>query len=148
MSKERLGALGFLLAGIIGLIQSAVLPWGSLARPGPGLFPLLLSVLLCILGALLLFSERRQEPLQWAAMVRRRARIWQIILLTGAFIVTLERLGYPLVSLFYLFALFSWTCRFRVGQAAGLAALLTVASWYAFVGLLGVQLPPGVFRLP
>lgn len=148
MSKERLGVLGFLLAGTIGLIQSVVLPWGSLARPGPGLFPLLLSVLLCMLGTLLLFSERGQEPLRWAAAVRRRARVWQIILLTGIFIVTLERLGYPLASAIYLFSLFSWTCGFRAGQAAGLAALLTVASWYGFVGLLGVQLPPGMLHLP
>jgi putative tricarboxylic transport membrane protein len=148
MSKERLGSLGFLVAGIIGLIQSLALPLGSLARPGPGLFPLLLSVLLCIIGILLLFSERGQGTMQWAAIVRTKARIWQIVLLTGVFILTLEWLGYPLASAIYLFSLFSWTCRFRVGQAAGLAALLTVTSWYLFAGFLGVQLPPGMLGLP
>ena len=148
MSKERLGSLGFLLAGIFGLSQAVKLPLGSMEKPGAGVFPLILSVLLCMIGASLLFSEKGQGRLQWRAMVRQKARVWQIVLQTGVFILTLEWLGYPLASALYLFPLLSWTCGFRVGQAAGLAALLTVASWYLFVRFLGVQLPPGLLRLP
>jgi putative tricarboxylic transport membrane protein len=148
MSKERLGSLGFLLAGIFGLSQAVRLPLGSMEKPGAGVFPLILSVLLCMIGASLLFSEKGQGRLQWRAMVRQKARVWQIVLQTGVFILTLEWLGYPLASALYLFPLLSWTCGFRVGQAAGLAALLTVASWYLFVRFLGVQLPPGLLRLP
>jgi hypothetical protein len=117
-------------------------------KPGPGVFPLILSVLLCMIGASLLFSAKGQGRLRWGEIVRQKARVWQIVLQTGVFILTLEWLGYPLASAIYLFSLFSWTCRFRVGQAAGLAALLTVASWYLFVRFLGVQLPPGLLRLP
>jgi putative tricarboxylic transport membrane protein len=148
MSKERLGSLGFLLAGIFGLSQAVRLSLGSMEKPGPGVFPLILSVLLCMIGASLLFSAKGQGRLRWGEIVRQKARVWQIVLQTGVFILTLEWLGYPLASAIYLFSLFSWTCRFRVGQAAGLAALLTVASWYLFVRFLGVQLPPGLLRLP
>lgn len=148
MSKERLGSLGFLLAGIFGLSQAVRLSLGSMEKPGPGVFPLILSVLLCMIGASLLFSAKGQGRLRWGEIVRQKARVWQIVLQTGVFIMTLEWLGYPLASAIYLFSLFSWTCRFRVGQAAGLAALLTVASWYLFVRFLGVQLPPGLLRLP
>jgi putative tricarboxylic transport membrane protein len=148
MSKERLGSLGFLLAGIFGLSQAVRLSLGSMEKPGPGVFPLILSVLLCMIGASLLLSEKGQGRLRWGEIVRQKARVWQIVLQTGVFILTLEWLGYPLASAIYLFSLFSWTCRFRVGQAAGLTALLTVTSWYLFVRFLGVQLPPGLLRLP
>ena len=148
MSKERLGSLGFLLVGVFGLSQAARLSLGSLEKPGPGVFPLILSALLCMVGASLLFSEKGQGRLQWRTIVRQKARVWQIVLQTGVFILTLEWLGYPLASAIYLFSLLSWTCGFRVGQAAGLAVLLTATSWYVFVNFLGVQLPPGLLRLP
>jgi putative tricarboxylic transport membrane protein len=148
MSKERLGSFGFLLVGIFGLSQAVRLPLGSMEKPGPGVFPVILSGLLCMIGASLLFSEKGQGRLAWGTIARQKARVWQIVLQIGVFILTLEWLGYPLASALFLFPLLSWTCGFRVGQAAGLTALLTVASWYLFVKFLGVQLPPGLLRLP
>jgi putative tricarboxylic transport membrane protein len=148
MSKERVGSLGFLLVGVFGLSQAVRLSIGSLEKPGPGLFPLILSTLLCLIGVALLLSDKEPGRVRWGEVVRQKARVWQIVLQTGVFILTLEWLGYPLASAIYLFSLFSWTCRFRVGQAAGLTALLTVTSWYLFVTFLGVQLPSGLLRLP
>jgi len=148
VSKEVLGSLGLLLTGVFGLSQAVRLSLGSLEKPGPGLFPLVLSVLLCTVGASLLRTERGRGRLRWERILREKARVWQIVLETGAFILTLEWLGYPLAAGLYLFCLFAWTCRFRLAEAVGLTALLTVGSWYLFVNFLGVQLPRGLLPLP
>ena len=50
MTKERGGSLIFLAAGIYGLVFSIGLPFGRWNEPGPGVFPLALSILLCISG--------------------------------------------------------------------------------------------------
>ena len=50
MTKERGGSLIFLAAGIYGLVFSTGLPFGRWNEPGPGVFPLALSILLCISG--------------------------------------------------------------------------------------------------
>lgn len=47
MSKERIGSFILLLAGIYAFFSSLQLSMGKLTQPGPGMFPLILSVLLC-----------------------------------------------------------------------------------------------------
>ncbi|HUL30806.1 MAG TPA: hypothetical protein VLZ03_10175, partial [Thermodesulfobacteriota bacterium] len=50
MTKERGGSLIFLAAGIYGLVFSVQLPLGKWNQPGPAVFPLSLSILLCLFG--------------------------------------------------------------------------------------------------
>lgn len=143
MSKERLSSMLFFLVGIFALTQSVQFSMGTLEKPGPGVFPLILSVLLVVIGVLLLFAERGHEKLNWPRLIREKGTVWKIIMLSAAFVAAFEGLGYLATSAVYLFLLFFWVCRFRAGAAVALTAIITISSWYLFGTILGLQLPVG-----
>jgi hypothetical protein len=147
MSKERLGGLIFFLAGVFALSMSIRLPLGTLDKPGPGIFPLILSGLLAIIGVLLLLFETGSGKLHWSGLIREKGTVWKIILLSAAFIAGFEWLGYLAASTLYLFFLFFWVCRFRAGWALAMTAIITLSSWYFFGRILGLQLPAGPWPL-
>jgi len=151
MTKERGGSLIFLAVGIYGLIFSIPLPLGMWNQPGPGVFPLTLSILLCIFGVSWFIQGRakgeKKEGAGLGAFIRKYRTPMQIIGLTGAYILTLESLGYLLGSAIYLFVLFLWVSRYRLWVAALLAIALGAGSWLFFEKLLATQLPPGFLPL-
>ncbi len=145
MSKERGGSLIFLLVGIYGLLYSAQLPLGKWNEPGPGIFPLSLSILLFVSGTLGLFFMRQREKIdiKWGEILRKLGAPSIIVVLTAAFILTVDRLGYLLAAAGYLFLLFYCVSRYRLWISIGLAIILGAGSWYLFVRFLSVQLPRG-----
>jgi len=147
MTKERFGSLFLLLVGGYALIHSARLPLGNWNQPGPGVFPLLLSLLLSAIGVALLVSSKGGNKFNWKDSLSRQKNTWAIMGLTVGFILGFGRLGFVLTSGLYLFLLFAWICRFRMIIAAPLAAGITAAGWYLFVRILNLQFPPGPWRL-
>jgi putative tricarboxylic transport membrane protein len=147
MTKERFGSLFLLLVGAYALIYSVRLPLGNWNQPGPGVFPLILSLLLSAIGVALLVSSREGKKFNWKDSLARQKNTWAILGLTVGFILGFDRLGFVLTSGLYLFLLFFWICRFRPGMAVGLAAGITAAGWYLFVRILNLQFPPGLWRL-
>jgi hypothetical protein len=143
MSKDRLSSLIFFLVGIFALLQSVRFPMGTWEKPGPGVFPLILSALLAAIGALLFFVERGGGRLNWFRLIREKGTVWKIVILSAAFISVFEGLGYLVTSAGYLFLLFFWVCRFRAGAAVALTAVITIGSWVLFGTILGLQLPVG-----
>ncbi len=146
MSKERGGSLLFLAAGIYGLIFSIPLPLGKWNQPGPAVFPLSLSILLCVFGiSWFIYGKRKgekKEPLG-GGFVRKYATPLQIVGLTGAYVLTLVSFGYLLASTLYLFVLFLWVSRYRFWIAAVLAIVFGGGSWLFFEKVLATQLPKG-----
>ena len=71
----------------------------------------------------------------------------QIVGLTLIFSILLEKLGYLVTTLAYLFILFIWICRYKFWIAAGLAIVLGMGSWYFFAKLLVIRLPAGILNL-
>ncbi len=151
MTKERGGSLIFLAVGVYGLIFSIPLPLGKWNQPGPGVFPLALSILLCIFGISWFFQGKaRRDKKQSAGLggfVRKYATPLQIVGLTAVYILTLSSLGYLLASTLYLFILFFWVSRYRLWVAAPLAVALGAGSWLFFEKLLATQLPGGFLPL-
>lgn len=84
MHKHKYYSAGFmLLIGVATTLGSLGYGLGSLARMGPGYFPLMLGVLLCLVGILLavtpdsadeIRADAEREPLR--VIVRRRLRPW------------------------------------------------------------------------
>jgi putative tricarboxylic transport membrane protein len=145
MNKEHGGGLIFLLTGIYGLIFSLRLPMGRWTEPGPGAFPFGLAVLLSFSGIMIIAraktkKEEKQEG-KTREFLRNLITPLSIVLLTLAFILVLERVGYVASVLVYLFILFFGICRYKLPLAAGMAVVFGLGSWYLFVKILGVQLP-------
>ncbi len=147
MTKERFASLFLLLVGGYALFYSLRLPLGNWNQPGPGVFPLVLSLLLSAIGIALLVSSKGGREIAWMDSLSRQKKIWAIMGLTAGFILGFGRLGFVLTSGLYLFLLFFWVCRFRPQIAAVLAAAITAAGWYLFVKILNLQFPPGPWRL-
>jgi len=151
MTKERGGGLIFLAIGIYGLIFSIPLPLGRWNQPGPGVFPLSLSILLCMFGISWFIHGRtkgeRKEGAGLVGFVRKYATPLQIVGLTGAYILTLESLGYLLASTLYLFVLLIAVSRYRIWIAAALAVAFGAGSWLFFDKLLATPLPQGLLPL-
>src|SRR5512139_254611 len=149
MSRERAAGLVFLLAGIYGLIFSRQLPLGRWNEPGPGVFPMVLALLLVLSGVLMLARGKRkkEEGEGKQNFLNLLIAPGQIVLLTLAFILSLERVGYLGTAMGYMLLLFLWVCRYRWKPAVGMAAAFGLGSWYLFVKILGVQLPMTVAAL-
>ena len=147
MTKERGGSLIFLAAGIYGLVFSIGLPFGRWNEPGPGVFPLALSILLCISGIVWFIRGKKKGETKKSAGLeefpRRYVTAAQIVGLTGMFILVLEPLGYLLTSILYLFLLFLWVCRYKLWVAAVFAVTFGAGSWIFFEKLLTTPLPKG-----
>jgi putative tricarboxylic transport membrane protein len=148
MTKERGGSLIFLAAGIYGLVFSIGLPFGRWNEPGPGVFPLALSILLCISGIVWFIRGKAKGETRKSAGLKGFAHKYvtavQIVGLTGVFILLLDPLGYLLTSILYLFVLFLWVSRYRLWVAAAFAITFGAGSWLFFEKLLTTPLPQGL----
>jgi putative tricarboxylic transport membrane protein len=148
MTKERGGSIIFLAAGIYGLVYSIGLPLGKWNAPGPGVFPLSLSILLCAFGLVWFVRGKRKEggePREPEGPTLGKFKTpLQIVGITAAFIFLLEPLGYLLASMLYTFTLFSMVSRYRFWIAAALAVAFGAGSWVFFAKVLSTPLPMGL----
>ena len=143
-------SLGYLLLGIAYLADNSKLPMGSAAKPGAGLFPLLVGISLLGLSlAILIWTLRNkktaskdQEPFPEG---KNRQRVLALGGTLALFVLLLKPLGYGICSA----ALMAAVLRFLGLRSWGrilLISLVTAAiSFYLFDALLGVPLPRGIF---
>jgi putative tricarboxylic transport membrane protein len=150
MGRQRVAGFIFLFIGILGFADSLRFSWGSWAEPGPAPFPLAVSLLLSVAGIIKIAQDlktgERGERIEWPAMARGFITPLKILGATLLFILLLEWLGYLLATLFFMFVLFLWVCRYRVWIAMGLSVAIGVGSWVFFEMILKVQLPEGLLR--
>jgi putative tricarboxylic transport membrane protein len=148
MTKEGNASLVFLLVGLYGLIFSLQLPMGKWREPGPGVFPLGLSILLSLSGILWFIcgkGRRQGKPRADARELLKKVSVpMKIVLITAVFIPALNPLGYLLTASLYMFFLFMWVSRYKLRVAIGLAVSLGVGSWLFFAKFLAVNLPAGL----
>jgi putative tricarboxylic transport membrane protein len=151
VSKERVGGIIFFLVGFYGLIFCIRMPLGKWNEPGPGIFPLFLSILLCAFGILwfILGKEKEKANIPWVLFIKRIINIvrtpLKIILVTAVFILVLNWLGYLIVSVIFLLALYLWISRYNLWISLVFSLGIGGCSWYFFGKLLSAQLPQGIF---
>jgi putative tricarboxylic transport membrane protein len=151
MTKDRAASLLFLCTGIYGFVFSVQLPMGRWNEPGPGVFPMTLSLLLLIFGAAWFIrgkqrAEEKDEGRRKAgayAFMKNLETPLKIVAVTALFILAFNWLGYLAASSLYLFVLLLWVSRYRVIVSAALAVAIGVGSWYFFAKILVVPLPQG-----
>ena len=142
MTIDRMSGASLFVLGLLVAWEDRVLPLGSHGRPGPGYFPLLLSVILGILG-LLLFLRGRSSP-------HLRSIRWEESRHAGAILVCsllatfgIERLGYRITMILILGFLFGVVERLRLWQVFVLTTGLSLGTFWIFDSFLRVILPRG-----
>lgn len=131
--------------GLLYLAEARRYPWGTLAQPGPGVFPFLVGALLlagAVGTALEAMLRRARSEIEWP---RGPAgwRVLTLVVLTCGYILLLPYLGHPIAGSLVTFGVLQIMGLPRWWLRAGLAVAVAVASHYLFAGLLGVPLPAG-----
>ena len=139
-------SLFWVLCGAAITVAALQLPVGRIARPGPGLFPLLLGATLAGLGLALLVQAAGTKVFvarSFWADASGGSRVAGVIaaLLTYSFAV--EPLGFLAATFLLMAFLFRVTFGFPRGISLAAAAGLALASHVVFVTWLRVNLPPG-----
>jgi putative tricarboxylic transport membrane protein len=154
MTKDRAASLLFLLTGFYGLFFSIQLPMGKWNEPGPGVFPITLSILLLVSGVSWFIlgkrkaEEKRQEvKADWREIVNDLSTPLKIVGITALFVLAFNSVGYLAASSLYIFALLFVVSRYRVIVSILLAVSIGIGSWYFFQKVLAVQLPKGFLFL-
>jgi putative tricarboxylic transport membrane protein len=154
MTKDRATSLLFLLIGIYGFYFSIQLPMGRWNEPGPGVFPIALSILLLISGvSWFIVGKRGAEGISQAEktgprdIIKTLSTPLKIVAITALLILVFNRLGYLIASSVYLFVLLFWVSRYRLIASLLLGLSIGIGSWYFFEKILAVQLPKGLLFL-
>ena len=140
--RDFLSGLMFLVVGIVFAVGATNYSWGTSARPGAGYFPLILSVIMAILGAVVLFKALTIETeggdpvgdIAWRPLI-------VIVASIAAFGVTLPWLG-MLAAVPVLIVMVS-----LAGDEFGWkgvivnSVVLTGFAWFVFVWGLKLTIP-------
>jgi hypothetical protein len=140
--RDFVSGLMFMVVGVVFAVGATNYSMGSSAKPGAGYFPLILSVLMAILGAIVLFKSLTIETeggdpigdIAWRPLI-------VIVASIGVFGLALPRLGMfmtiPLLIVMVSFAgdEFSWK-----GVIAN-SIVLTAGSWVIFIWGLNLTIP-------
>ncbi len=144
-----ISSLVWITIGVVVVVESAKLKFGSLYAPGTGFLPRLTGVVMVVLGLASLVQDWRQHaaakrapsptPAQWAPVAKATGALVAYSLLLGP-------LGYAVATLLFMGFVFRFGAR-RNWLPSVIAAVLSAALSYVLFGLwLKVPLPPGLWR--
>lgn len=150
---DLLVALGVTLLGLVLLLGSLQIPFGINAVVGPRVFPLIVSVGLLALGAVLTLNVLRGERAEPAAEEDTDpdapVRLGPPALILGGLVVgalILPSLGFvPGTALMYVSVAAALGER-RWPLVVGIALVLSLVTYLVFTRGLGLTLPAGVLR--
>jgi putative tricarboxylic transport membrane protein len=151
VSKDRVASVIFLVFGIYGFIFSIHIPMGEWQSPGPGIFPLCISIVLCLSGASWFIGNKKSKSIEKVSRFtvgKESVDPLKVVGITLIFILLMDRIGYLLGSSLYLFILLLFVSRYRFSVSLVFAIVLGGGSWLFFGKLLGVELPIGPEFLP
>jgi hypothetical protein len=137
--RDFWSGLMFVVVGVVFAVGATNYSMGSSARPGPGYFPLILSVLMAILGGFVLFKSLTIEveggdPIGHVAW----RPLLVIVAAIAVFGLALPRLGLVITVPILILMTSLAGDEFKWKGVLATAVVLTVGSWAIFV--LGLKL--------
>jgi hypothetical protein len=144
MTIDRVSGGFLLLVGLFVAWERQVLPLGTHSHPGPGYFPLLLSILLIITGSILVIRGRFSAPvrsIKWKEGRKAVAILGCCIVATSG----IELIGYRITMIIILGFLFGVVERLKLWQVFVFTFLFSLGTYWVFNDLLRVILPKGRF---
>jgi putative tricarboxylic transport membrane protein len=146
LTTDRLAGIVLAAFALFALWESRVLPFGTIAEPGPGSVPVLLALALLVSSLAVVLGGATAPgvaSLRWTEWRHAVAILGTCVFMALA----LERLGYRLTMLVALFALVAVVERKGWIGAAVFAVGFSLGSHYLFGTLLRVPMPRGPFGL-
>lgn len=140
----------FFVVGVWVLWQASMLPQFSVFGPGPEFMPNVVGVLLLILSALLFVNSWRNAPPTPEDFVPDRAGVYRILVIVVALLLytaLLEVVGYLVLTFAYAVFMLFGLARYRWYLNLALAIVITYGFYQAFVVMLGVPAPKGIFGI-
>ena len=141
---EFLTAAALLATGLFFVWQSVLLPLGTKALPGPGIFPLVLGLALSLLSSAILVRIARGSGATKALHLGHRD-VLVVLAALIALATAFESLGAYVSLAVFIAVLLVLVARTALRRVVLAVCLGTVAVWAVFKVLLGVQLPTGPF---
>ncbi len=147
--KNLYSAIFLVLFSGVTIYLASRLPLGHYAKPGPGFFPLLMSLFIGLLAFLLFLTTVRPNRQPESCDLEMPARKWKVFYLLGqlcVYALLYRPLGYVISTWIFLVSLkpiikTKWAPLL-------LASLLVSAIFFVFFSvLLKVELPVGILRL-
>lgn len=142
---ERLVALVVVAASGGYLLSGLALPLGSIAKPGPGFFPLAIGAFGAVMALVWTAAAFRRAPEAATEPALPSDACWRVAATTAAligFCVLLRWVGYPAAALVFVTLLLRWLgAGWRSAVVTGVAS--AAVSYYLFGVLLNVPLPHG-----
>ncbi|SHM68058.1 tripartite tricarboxylate transporter TctB family protein [Rhizobacter sp. OV335] len=137
--RDFWSGLMFVVVGVVFAVGATNYSMGTSARPGPGYFPLILSVLMALLGAFVLFKSLTIEveggdpigAIAWRPLL-------VIVAAIAVFGAALPRLGLVITVPILILMTSLAGDEFKWKGVLATAVVLTVGSWAIFV--LGLKL--------
>ena len=118
--------------------------------PGPGLWPICISVVLLLCAALLMLKSFKIKPEEdeklelWTVGTRR---VYISMLVLAIYIILLEPLGFILATTAMLFAFIQWFGKKKWYISLAVSVVSTLIVYFAFKLLLNVPMSFGLFAL-
>lgn len=142
---DRVSAIALLALGIYLLYESAQMRFGTITSPGPGFFPVFLSVLLIFAASVVLLKSHLPQVEKTEVRFDGRAGAIIVTLLAiGAYAFVLETIGFLLATFIIVVGLMIGIGRVPWLRALIFAAGGTVLIYAAFISL-GIPLPTGIW---
>lgn len=143
MKKGDKSALVFLVVGILIVLGTRSLRVGTFFRPGSGLFPLILGILLIVLSVISYFASNAEKlpKLSWALLPRS---VITVIGLLFIYRFSLPILGYSLSTLLLFIVLLKTLGKQKWLPTVAWSVTITAGSYLIFIQWLGVAFPRGV----
>ena len=147
LSKELAISLLIMAVGIIYLMASLAYPLGDLVKPGPGMFPAVMAVLL-ILGGLRLSLAARRSP---AAASRQGGKkrmgkfaSVRVVLGTVAYLILMPLIGFLTMTFFFLIYMFKTMGVTSWARTIAASAVTSLLFYWFFIQVLLLTAPGGL----
>jgi hypothetical protein len=145
LRNQRVAGAALCLIGLVSIGLSLQYPLGDATEPGPAYYPLILSALLTVFGAMMIWQadDSRLHLASWWENGRPLA----IVVALAASTLALEHLGFRLTVATALIALLGGLER-RDWRMVGVIAILFPVATYALLhNALKINLPLGPFGI-
>lgn len=141
-SFDRFAGIGFLLVGIIFLVESQKISdsaYGS--SVGPKIFPMWLGIILMLLSIRLIYETFKYKSEESG---KEKLQYKKFIIIFGSALLyafLLEKIGYVISTFLFLLVAFQTVERGKVIYSVIISAVFSVGVYYLFSELLGGSLP-------